>query len=233
MRLDRSLLTRSDYLATYPALAAFLQQHPEVAHNPTYFLGDVPGIYRGNEQPADSRMEAVRAWRSFAGLVPVVATVFIITSTLGGLIRTLIEHRRWQRAARMQMDLQTKLIDRFSGSEELLAYVQSPAGRGIAEVQARSMTAPTHAVMDAPLGRIFWSLQAGIVLAAAGFGLLIAGRRVTLEEMGQPLAGIGILGLAVGIGFIVSAGVSYLIAQRLDLMPRSHRTDFGREAPDA
>src|SRR5206468_1404351 len=31
LRLDPSLLTRSDYLATYPALSAFLAQHPEIA----------------------------------------------------------------------------------------------------------------------------------------------------------------------------------------------------------
>src|SRR5262245_1969432 len=34
LRLDTSLLTRQDYLATYPALAALLEQHPEVVHNP-------------------------------------------------------------------------------------------------------------------------------------------------------------------------------------------------------
>ena len=39
LRLDPSLL-RSDYLAPYPTLAAFLAQHPEVAHNPVYFLGE-------------------------------------------------------------------------------------------------------------------------------------------------------------------------------------------------
>src|SRR3954453_1677172 len=36
LRLDPSLLTRPDYLTLYPTLAAFLSQHPEVAHNPVY-----------------------------------------------------------------------------------------------------------------------------------------------------------------------------------------------------
>ena len=34
LQLDPTLLWRADYLATYPGLAAFLEQHPEVAHNP-------------------------------------------------------------------------------------------------------------------------------------------------------------------------------------------------------
>jgi len=41
LRLDPSLLTNEAYLAPYPALAAFLAQHPEVAHNPGFFVGEV------------------------------------------------------------------------------------------------------------------------------------------------------------------------------------------------
>src|SRR2546427_356867 len=40
LRLDPSLVSRADYVAPYPRLAAFLAQHPEVAHNPVFFLGD-------------------------------------------------------------------------------------------------------------------------------------------------------------------------------------------------
>ena len=43
LRLDPSLLSRADYLALYPTLANFLSQHPEVAHNPVFFLGGVGG----------------------------------------------------------------------------------------------------------------------------------------------------------------------------------------------
>src|SRR5215210_4470748 len=38
LKLDPSLLSDQRYLAPYPALASFLSQHPEVAHNPGYFL---------------------------------------------------------------------------------------------------------------------------------------------------------------------------------------------------
>ena len=34
LKLDPTLMTNQDYLAPYPELAAFLAQHPEVAHNP-------------------------------------------------------------------------------------------------------------------------------------------------------------------------------------------------------
>ena len=53
LRLDPTLLTSAPYIAPYPALAAFLSQHPEVARNPAFFLG----------QSSDNRDES-RAIRS-------------------------------------------------------------------------------------------------------------------------------------------------------------------------
>src|SRR5262245_61223884 len=41
LRLDPSLLSSEEYLAPYPALASFLRRHPEVARNPTFFVGDI------------------------------------------------------------------------------------------------------------------------------------------------------------------------------------------------
>src|SRR5215212_5762619 len=46
LRLDPSLLAKPDYLALYPTLATYLGQHPEVAHNPVFFLG---GPFNGQE----------------------------------------------------------------------------------------------------------------------------------------------------------------------------------------
>src|SRR5262245_30251867 len=39
LRCDPSLLARPEYLTTYPTLAAYVTQHPEIAHNPVFFLG--------------------------------------------------------------------------------------------------------------------------------------------------------------------------------------------------
>src|SRR5436190_20248007 len=39
LQSDPTLLTNTAYLAPYPALAAYVAQHPEVPHNPAYFVG--------------------------------------------------------------------------------------------------------------------------------------------------------------------------------------------------
>jgi hypothetical protein len=232
LRIDPSLLSRPDYLSTYPTLAAFLEQHPEVAHNPAYFVGTADMRSDDGRAP-DARIESIRAWRNFAEMIPVVAIVFIITSALAGLIRTLLDQHRWKRAAQMQMEVQNKLIDRFSGSNELLSYLQSPTGRGLAEIHAPMMLGTGLRTLDAPIGRIFWPLQAGIVLTAAGVGLHFLGSRIGFAEMSEPVSGFGQLVVAIGIGFIVSAAASYLLSHRLGLVAPPARSGFGHGTPDA
>src|SRR5665213_2945891 len=38
LRLDPSLLTNDAYLAPYPELAMFIKQHPNIPHNPGFFV---------------------------------------------------------------------------------------------------------------------------------------------------------------------------------------------------
>ena len=78
-------------------------------------------------------------------------------------------------------------------------------------------------IMDAPLNRIFWSLQAGAVLACGGVGMLIASNRLQgdlLPEGGSVLFTFGLVVLTVGVGFLVSSAISYFLSQRLGLLVR-------------
>jgi hypothetical protein len=228
LQIDTSLLSRPDYLAPYPALAQFLEQHPEVAHNPAYFVGTPDS--QPEYGPQSATMETARAWREFVQMVPVVAIVFIITSALAGVIRTLLDQRRWQRAAKMHMEIQNKLLDRFAGNGELLAYLETPTGRGLADLQLPGLGAVARP-MDAPATRIFWPLQTGIVVLAAGIGLGYMGPRMGIA--GGSISGVGVLVGAIGLGFIVSAIASFILSHRLGLVPAVAKADLGRGMPDA
>jgi len=71
--------------------------------------------------------------------------------------------------------------------------------------------------MGAPLSRIFWSLQSGIVLGALGGGLMFVSSTGD-AEVATFLHGVGVVVLMIGIGFTVSAVVSYVLSQRLGLV---------------
>jgi hypothetical protein len=218
LELDPSLLNSSDYLAPYPKLAAFLAQHPEVARNSSFFIGQ--GRISG---PESDRTRAFNlAENVLAGLA--LLTVFAtIVGFLTWLSRALLNYRYWLRASKVQTDAHAKLVDRLTSNEDLLAYVQSPAGQRYLTSAAVSIDL-TPRTVGAPIGRILWSVQVGVVMALAGIGIWIA-KGTVVEELAQVLQVIAILAIAVGVGFVLSAFVSYLLSQRLGLLDPHPRTD--------
>ena len=215
LRLDPSLLTRPEYLAPYPTLAGFLAQHPEVAHNPVFFLGG----YGGGQQYSESRSNVANAVENiFVGLEVAIGVMFGL-ATFAWLIRSAIEHRRWLRAMKIQTDAHTKIVDRLASNEDLLAYMQSSAGQRfltsspMAPASMEQLAQP----MGAPFNRILWSVQAGVVLTTAGAGLWLAKNGV-IDEAGQVMQVIAILTMALGIGFVLSALASYALSRQLGLV---------------
>jgi hypothetical protein len=209
-QLDPGLLGNQPYLATYPALTSFLNAHPEITRNPEFYVGSAPG----------PRQEPVlEIWQNVLAGLAVFLGFGMAIGLVTWLIRTWIDYRRWSRLAKVQTDVHTKLLDRFTGNEDLLAYIQSPAGSKFLESSPIALDAGPRAVA-APLGRILWSVQAGLVLLAAGIGLRFVSAQVAGDAT-QPLQVLGILGIALGVGFVISAIISFMISQRLGLIERS------------
>ena len=217
LRLDPSLLASEQYIATYPGLAAFVARHPEVTRNPAYFFGSE---HVRSWEDYGPRAEAVRVWHNVIEGAQIFSIFAFVTGTIVWLVKMLVDHRRWLRLSKIQTDVHNKLLDRFTANEDLLAYIQSPTGRKFLESAPISLDAeaqPRH--IGAPFSRIFWSVQAGAVLLLTGFGLQFVGQRQQWEEIGQPLSSMGILVVAVGLGFLISAAASYFLSKRLGLLP--------------
>ena len=214
LKMDPALLSNDSYLASYPSLASFLAAHPEVVHNPDYFFDRVGGP-DGPWQPQDAKTAAIEMWRSMFDSFSVFVVFATVTGSLIWLIRTLVDWRRWSRLSRLQAETHSKLLDRFASNQELLAYIDTPAGRRFLE-SGPALTEPTSRPLSAPVSRILWSVQAGVVLAVGGLGLLFVSRSV-LPEVAEALWVFGVLALALGLGFVISAVVAYFISLRMGL----------------
>src|SRR4051794_17182079 len=113
MRIDPSLMRNDAYLAPYPAIAAFLQQHPDVVQNPNYYLEHVDYEMWNPRQPEDARAVSVRAFQEMMQAIAVMLGLSGAAFVIVWVISTLVDYRRWYRTSKVQTEVHTKLLDRF------------------------------------------------------------------------------------------------------------------------
>jgi hypothetical protein len=210
LALDPGLLADENYLASYPALVAFLKEHPEVLRNPAFYIGTADHFFPQNRPASTEMVENILAGLAgFAGFGMAIGLIVWLT-------RTLVDYRRWSRLAKVQTDAHTKLLDRFTANEDLLNYIKTPAGSKFLESSPIMLDAAPRSV-GAPLARILWSVQGGVVLMAGGIGLQFVSLHLGGDNP-EPLQALGVIAIALGLGFVVSAIISYILSKRLGLI---------------
>ncbi len=228
LSIDPTLITNQAYLAPYPALVSFLTAHPEVVRDATYYVG---GRFPSGFPPPQDRDRAQEMWNGVLSGIAVFAGFGMAIGLLVWLIRTVVDHRRWSRLTKTQTEVHTKLLDRMSTNEELLAYIQSPAGSRFLQSTPIALN-PASRPEGAPLGRILLSVQGGVVLLAAGIGLQVVSWQGMARDAAPAIRVLGILAVALGIGFLVSAIISFVISHRLGLIETASKAS-GKESQSA
>ncbi len=223
-KLDPTLMSDQKYLASYSDLVVFFQRHPEVPRYSSYFLSFISDSNWQEPRDPDTqvRMRAIDMWRDTLTGFVVFTGLMSALYALTWLVRYTISHRRWIRATKLQADMQNRLLERFTSSSELLAYVQSPAGQNILATMPPLGLDASTAPIAAPFSRILWSLQAGFVIVSAGVGLLIV-RHYVIEEVSEMMLVLGTLAVSLGIGFALASAASYMLSHRLGLFDATVR----------
>jgi hypothetical protein len=233
---DPSLLADQGYVErNNPELAQFLAAHPDIAKNPEFYLFSHLDQGHGRRDQALERAvwpDLVPQEQFHTGAaevidkaVPLVGLpVFFFIVFL--IIRTFVESRRWSRTLKVQSEVHSKLIDKFSSSQDLAAYMQTEAGKRFLEASPVTAGSDLGPHMPNAVARILTPLSAGVVLVLAGIGFYLLRHAGPDMEVGMTV--LGTLALMPGIGFILSAGATWVVAQRLGLLPEK---DELRAAP--
>jgi hypothetical protein len=115
--------------------------------------------------------------------------------------------------AKMQWGVQMRLLEKVDSSQTLLAYAETESGRRFLESLRVEQGEPTTSFQ-----RILSGVQSGIVLISFGVGmLLLHGYGVAPE---REFTVVGVLALALGIGFGIAAFASYLLSRSFGLLQR-------------
>jgi hypothetical protein len=217
LRLDPTLLQNDAYLSPYSELKSFLAQYPEVARSPEYYLDFV-----WTPQPATQVSDSEMQWNYVRNMTDAVGVGLLMAGVafvLLWLIRHFLAHRRWVRSSRLQMEIHNRLMERLQNGDDVKKYLESASA---ARVLADDPTlAPTSSgAFGSPVGRILLAVQVGLVLACTGIGVLMVKRLVfATGAASDTLVFFGVIGLAIGVGFALSAGASFIISRRFGLLP--------------
>jgi len=77
-----------------------------------------------------------------------------------------------------------------------------------------------------PRGRILGSIQTGLVLLSGGVAFMFLRGQIAEAEEGFVL--LGTLGVALGVGFIISAGVAYALSKTWGIINGDHQSNDAR-----
>ncbi len=236
---DPSLLADQTYVArSNPELAQFMASHPDIARNPEFYLfSKLNPSDRHRDQalqrviwpdltPADH--EPSQASAIVHDLVPIVLfPVFFLA--IVWVVRIFVDSRRWNRTFKQQSEIHGRLIEKLGTSQELVAYMETEAGKRFLMASPIAAGPEFGQQMPNTVSRVLTSLSTGIVLALVGVGFLLL--RNAGPDTPEPMLIMGTLLLMPGIGFILSAGVTWVLAKRLGLMPEKEVAQNGAGAP--
>ena len=227
---DPSLLSNAEYVnRNNPELGQFLQAHPEIAKSPDFYLFN--NLHGEHEQPA--QVLERKLWpqmsqpeSSGSGIdrelisdgIPFLVFLCMLSALLW-VTHVLLENRRWNRIFKLQTDVHGRLIERFATSQEVLTYMSTDAGKRFLEATPIAVGFERQAPVPSPVARVLTPLQIGIVMTLLGAGLISL--RHSIPDGGVALLVLGIVVLMPGLGFIISAGLTWVLARHLGLMPNS------------
>lgn len=112
------------------------------------------------------------------------------------------------KTVKLRAELRDRLLDKLGSSPELLAYLQTDAGKQFLE--------PITTEPRTPQARIVGALEISAVLVLFGAALLLLHWTAAVAEPG--LLVFGALILALGVGFALAAAVSYFLSRSFGLI---------------
>jgi hypothetical protein len=236
---DPSLLADQPYVArSNPELAQFMASHPDIARNPEFYLFSRLDPSNGRRDKALQRViwpdltpqpqQESAAPRVIEKMTPIVIVPGMFLAFVW-IIRIFVDSRRWNRTFKQQSEIHGRLIEKLGTGPDLVAYMETEAGKRFLMASPIAAGSEFGQRMPNTVSRVLTSLSAGIVMTLLGIGFLLL--RNAGPDMPEPMLVVGTLLLMPGIGFILSAGVTWFLAQRLGLMPEKEVAQSGTGAP--
>jgi hypothetical protein len=134
----------------------------------------------------------------------------IIFGTAAFISWVVANNIRRTKQVKLVADLHTRVLDKCAASQDLLAYMESEAGRKFLDATSERADAASK-ILDA--------VRAGIVLSFTGLAELILHAYAAWPDGAEILTVTGTILVAIGLGFVASAATSYGLCKSWGLLP--------------
>ncbi len=147
--------------------------------------------------------------RTMDAIAPLVV-MMVLPFLAGFIVWLVLTNRRRSETVRAQTEMQTRLLEKFGSSQEMLQFLQSDAGKKFLESATIEQTKP--------YGRIIGGTTVGIVSATVGIAVLFVSPIPSDADAVLTLSLVGGVLLALGIGFLLSSIAAYLLSKKWGLV---------------
>jgi hypothetical protein len=140
-------------------------------------------------------------------IAPMVVTG-VMTVAVVWITVAISNNNRRRKAADTQAAMQSKLLDKLSTSQDLAEFLKTEAGQRLLQ-----SAGPEIEPVRPPYTPILRSVQTGVILALCGLAFLALAFWEVDPVDSAPFRVLGILGGAVGLGFLISSWISYTLGK--------------------
>lgn len=135
---------------------------------------------------------------------------------LGSIVRTYLSHQRFMKVLQLKTEMNYRLMDKLGADASMLEFLRSDAQQQMFDVKL----ADPSSGPPVPYGRVLTAIQASLMLLAAGGGFLYMHHHLPTEYYERGMRGMreafllfGTLGIALGIGALLSAFAAVIVAK--------------------
>jgi len=138
--------------------------------------------------------------------------ILIACSLIAWILWLISNHVRQSRALKSHTQLQNKLLDKFTSSQDAYQYLNSEAGKSLWQLQVRKSR-------DV-FGEILATIKVGIVASSLGLACIALRSLQQVAFAREIFLILGALLLSLGVGFLVSSAISYYLSKSWGLLNR-------------
>jgi len=138
--------------------------------------------------------------------------ILIVCALIAWILWLISNHVRQSRALKNHTQLQNKLLDKFTSSQDAYQYLNSEAGKSLWQLQVRKSR-------DV-FGEILAAIKVGVVALSLGLACIALRSLQQMAFAREIFLILGALLLALGFGFVVSSAISYYLSKSWGLLNR-------------